>query len=452
MVEKLKNEVGSSLVYVLIISLILSATLLILFTFILIQTRHINAKDNFLKAKYAAESGLYTYINQMQNSGIRNVSGENFNNLIKVTDRDSAKIICYPWGGYRYVSSQSHHRGQSFQLTAYLGMEQSAIFHYAIIMNPEYSSLVVTGDTRIHGDVQTGLKGVKKGTIAGRPYTGDQLVYGRIIKNREDQRPHLNKAYIDDVYRYFHDRLQNASPVNFENLVSDKSDSVSLGGMENCFLLNNEILNNRNWKIKGPGVLISDEALTINTALTINEQVQILCNHKIKIEGPAQIQDAIFFSPENINVSTAYRFEGQLFSERSILIGQAVHLDYPSIAMVYTSRDTGSITIANGVEINGTVLYLSNRDTIVSSPSSGKIDIQPGATVNGIVCSDNYTTLSGQVNGAIITDRFYYYYSPTVYFNWIKDGIIDRNKLNDEYKLPLFFKISNPQLTPLFLR
>ena len=206
------------------------------------------------------------------------------------------------------------------------------------------------------------------------------------------------------------------------------------------------------WKIKGPGVLISDEALTINTALTINEQVQILCNHKIKIEGPAQIQDAIFFSPENINVSTAYRFEGQLFSERSILIGQAVHLDYPSIAMVYTSRDTGSITIANGVEINGTVLYLSNRDTIVSSPSSGKIDIQPGATVNGIVCSDNYTTLSGQVNGAIITDRFYYYYSPTVYFNWIKDGIIDRNKLNDEYKLPLFFKISNPQLTPLFLR
>ena len=62
MVEKLKNEAGSSLVYVLIISLILSATLLIPFTFILIWTRHINAKENFLKAKYAAGSGLYSYI------------------------------------------------------------------------------------------------------------------------------------------------------------------------------------------------------------------------------------------------------------------------------------------------------------------------------------------------------------------------------------------------------
>jgi hypothetical protein len=59
----------------------------------------------------------------MQNSGIRNVSGGNFNNLIKITDRDSAKIVSYPWGGYRYVSYQYRYKRHRCQLTTSLNLQ-----------------------------------------------------------------------------------------------------------------------------------------------------------------------------------------------------------------------------------------------------------------------------------------------------------------------------------------
>jgi hypothetical protein len=61
----LKSEKGFSLVYVLIISVTLTASILIVLTFIGIHTKTISTKENFLKAKYLAEGGFYKFIHSL---------------------------------------------------------------------------------------------------------------------------------------------------------------------------------------------------------------------------------------------------------------------------------------------------------------------------------------------------------------------------------------------------
>jgi hypothetical protein len=45
-----------------------------------------------------------------------------------------------------------------------------------------------------------------------------------------------------------------------------------------------------------------------------------------------------------------------------------------------------------------------------------------------------------------MTNAFYFYYSPTIYINWIKDAVINRNILDSEYNMPLGFDVE-PDLT-----
>ncbi|NIT61401.1 MAG: hypothetical protein GWN00_35910, partial [Aliifodinibius sp.] len=58
-------------------------------------------------------------------------------------------------------------------------------------------------------------------------------------------------------------------------------------------------------------------------------------------------------------------------------------------------------------------------------------------------------TLTGRVNGTVITERFHFYYSPTDYYNWIRDGVVNRRKLNRHFKLPVFFDLEKKHFTPV---
>jgi hypothetical protein len=158
----------------------------------------------------------------------------------------------------------------------------------------------------------------------------------------------------------------------------------------------------------------------------------------------------LFYSPEQITLSNIRQFEGQLFSEEGIVVKDKSKLAYPSLVMAYSANDTGSVKILPGSEVSGTVVFLTRDRSIVPTRQRGKVVVREKAIVNGLVFSDNLTTLHGKVNGSVITDRFHFYYSPTDYYNWIKDGVVNREPLSDQFRLPVFFDLAEKNFTPLW--
>ncbi len=84
---------------------------------------------------------------------------------------DSANQISYsirPWGAYLQVKSTGIGRRLTRTLTAVLGVQPSAIFGHVLTPIGSPYPLVVSGRTRIRGNVFVGPGGITRGEINGR--------------------------------------------------------------------------------------------------------------------------------------------------------------------------------------------------------------------------------------------------------------------------------------------
>ncbi|NIT61400.1 MAG: hypothetical protein GWN00_35905, partial [Aliifodinibius sp.] len=93
--------------------------------------------------------------------------------------------------------------------------------------------------------------------------------------------------------------------------------------------------------------------------ITFSNYIKIVCREHITVSGSARLKNVILYSPQRITISNNRHFQGQLYSEEKIVIRDQVKLHYPSIAMVYSRSDTGSIHISSGSEISGSVIYVT---------------------------------------------------------------------------------------------
>jgi len=449
MLKRLMKETGSALITAIIIVVIITATLLVFLAYSVQQTRFVQRKEHFLQAKYAAESGIHQSIAGLRSNWNQEIWKDNVDQRAAIAFGDSADIIQHPWGGFIYLKAGTQKKDQFYSLQTLVGSKLTPVFQSGVVINPRYYSLVVTGDTRLYCDVLVGKSGVKKEAFRGRPYTGDKVVYGNIVKTTIDQRPGINLDYIDFIFDDFSSFLLAANSSNFNDFIDRSSLEVDLSKAPNPVTISNEQINSRNWEIKGPATLIVNEPLTINSYVTLSNYLKIVCSEEISLQGFGAYKGVIFYSSKQITLSNIRQFEGQLFSEEGIVVKDNSKLTYSSLVMTYSANDTASVKILSGSEVSGSVVFLTRERSIVPTQQRGKVIVGENTMVSGLVFSDNLTTLQGKVNGTIITDRFHFYYSPTDYYNWIKDGIVNRKPPNDQFRLPIFFELSEKKFTPV---
>ncbi len=449
--NRFKNETGAALVTTLVIILIISTTVIILLNFIVLHKRLIIQEENFLQAKHSAESGMNIGMTKSELNFGRNDLPLHFSNRIEITKKDSVDLEQSLWGGYLYMKSRSEIKESHYTLSALVGTLPDSGFDPAIVLNPQYSSLVVTGNARIHGDVRTGKQGVKKGTLAGRPYTGSQIVFGQVEASQDDRRPGINKEIIQNLLDRFNNVLNYSNPIDFDELIQKDKNILSMDSdsSEKIIYVTNKQLNKKNWQISGKVDLISNQPLRIISAPSMSGFVRILSSKSIVIDGNGIFENVILYSSDKVVINNVKSFSGQIFSEKGITINGRMDLEYPSLLLVDSQSDFANIELLNGAVLNGSVIMLSGN-SIVQQRRLNNILIDRNSRVNGLVYSDNFVTLDGEVNGTIITDRFYFYLSPTTYFNWIKDGIVNRKILSKKFVLPIFFKTGNPKLKPVY--
>jgi hypothetical protein len=213
--------------------------------------------------------------------------------------------------------------------------------------------------------------------------------------------------------------------------------------------VSNKQLNQMELPLTGPAVFVAHEPLFLTALLSVSQRAIIVSDYEIEINGPIDVHESILYSPKAITIMSSTKLEMQVFSRTAIEVGANVKLNYPSLLMVYTANDSGSIKLAKEAEVNGSLFYLSEPAFLSGKNNSGQIIVDKQGQVNGVVYSSNFINLQGDVNGIVITDQFYLYQSPLVYMNWISGAVVDRHRLTDEFTLPLFFKGRSLDLKPI---
>lgn len=436
-------EDGSALFAVLLLTVIISLSLLIVLTGYFGQVRYVTSAQDYLQAKYNAESAIAEWINTAQNEPVSLPQSKD-KHLQQIANHDSVSLTLQPWGAYQRLSVEAGIKRESFRMGTTVGFAPGRLYDHAVVLSPQDFALVVTGNTRITGNVLVGRSGVKKEALRGRPYTGSRLVNGNIIKTTIDQRPSVNEPYVDALLINLREKLNGLPTHQFDALLRD-STVVQLPGRGSIISLRQEDLEMGPWHIKGSGILVSNEALHLHSGIKIENEVMVLASQALTLENVAYLSDAVLYSPKGITLAGTTGEDVQLISEGPIEVNGSSDLAGNSLVLSINASDEDAIVIGGQSRISGTLAMLFDHRLAVSQTKINKMFIGSQAVIEGHVYSQGLLELEGTVLGCVMTDKFYFYHSPTHYYNWIRDGIINRTA-GQVRLLPLIFDSPKEQL------
>ncbi len=448
--KTLWQEEGSALVTVLFIVVILSTTVLILLSLLQQHSFFLYRKASFLAAKYQAEGGAFKLLDSLNNLPQQQYPFRSDTLRMQLAGKDSAVVTYRIWGGYLAMTSSAQKRKTNYSFSTIAGCNNTDWRRYGLILNPESFSLTVTGDTHLEGDIITGPAGVRKAAFRGRPYRGNRPVYGKILKTRQDLRPLPDRQYLERLYNYFRSQYSREKIPSLETVIKKEALQIdlSVNGNAGIYQATAQLLQMLPWQIRGPGIIILNEPLSLELPIQFSQQVTLISRKSILLSNAAKARKALFYSNEAIYLKNIQHFSGQLFSETAIVLDNA-QTTAPSLLIVYGQRANNFIRVANHSRAAGGLFLFHQDSSLVDGNSKGKIHIGPSAYVDGLVFSDHLLTLEGTVAGTVITDRFHFYYSPTNYFNWIKGGKIFHSTRKADFPMPLFFKRKKHKLVTL---
>lgn len=419
-------ESGSALVTVIIFILIITLTLTVVLQFNRRQHRQLINKGLKLQCYYNAQSTVYKLIEEQ--SGLLQKlysEGKSYQNQLSLFGNDTTFYTIDRWGLLLRIKATSKIKNQKSERSFLVGKKKNNLFSKSLILGNKKSTLILTGETIIEGDVVVGLNGVRAGVLKGKRFRGQNLVLGNIIREPADLMPELHtfNSYVsNDIER--------------ENTSAKIHNSVLLLNNQTLVIDDEKI---ETWKasgittILGPGKLTSSGNLNFNN-ITLLNQVDILSDSTVFFNENSSAEQ-ILVKALNIKITDTKELCGQFLANGWIQINNSI-LKFPSLLAAFNN----GITIDNGSVINGTIMLNTSAEPVTDD---NKIIISSDCRVNGFVYSNHYTEINGQVYGTLMTDNFHFYLSPTTYINWINGATISRPAFKGTFIIPVGLDTDN---------
>ncbi len=434
-----KEEDGSALVTVLIITVIASLMIGAVLSGLHLQSLFIQKDIKVTQARYLAEKGAYEFLHKQSSSWV-------VRDTAVVMDeglRDSVWVEITPFGGFLQLSSTAYTGNQKALIAMTFGEQSSSVFEYAVVLGDTTSSINLIGSTSINGDIVSGKQGVKESSFKGFPFSGNYDGES-IALGRELEFPDIRYEFITEQM----ERVQSDFKANkYSGIGVDeylflpepkKNESVTL------FSNSDLVWPGQLASIPDASKLIVRGNLTINEPLNFGSKTKIFVRDTLIVNSKVEGSDLIFFVGGPVTIGGNATFSGQIVSENSITLKDDAYLVYPS--MLFTSleflsgNETEAIRLTGNAMLDGTIIYPIQTNTF--NQERLRVKVEEGATVRGAVYSQGQTELDGTVLGSVLTRQFYFYESPTSYINWIKDATIDISQRPENYIVPFGFSDS----------
>ncbi|MBN2487075.1 MAG: hypothetical protein JXB34_13960, partial [Bacteroidales bacterium] len=180
----------------------------------------------------------------------------------------------------------------------------------------------------------------------------------------------------------------------------------------------------------------SDNIIIAN--VTLDGNIIIRSDKSITINNSAKLNNIILSAPI-INVQNEFKGCVQLLSDSSLIIQRGSNLLYPSFVGVYSSYPS-NITIYEKAVVSGGITLYTEFD---KSKEESVINIFQGATINGVVYSNNAVKLGGNIYGSLICMRVISFANNTNENDMLYNCIINPTVLKKDFFYPCLFSNSS---------
>jgi hypothetical protein len=197
--------------------------------------------------------------------------------------------------------------------------------------------------------------------------------------------------------------------------------------------------------VNTPRFLFADGAINVTGRSRLSHLVLKSAN-SISVSQNASLEDCILVSPK-ITITGQADVAGQLFADSLIVVDGEAHLS--DMALVYlighrlNDEWTGVVRIDSRRTADACLVFHGNpsaRDlTSGQTKQTGRIQIAPGGTVNGVIWAEGYLEMLGTLKGSAVVNLLYHYESPTLYLNWLIDAWLEQPENAQTHVLPLVF-------------
>ncbi len=302
------------------------------------------------------------------------------------------------WGIYKVASASSFNSLDTINKNVLLGSIYKN--NFALYLMDQKQELTLCGKTKLKGKCFIPKAGVVRGYIAGRNYSGTQLVYGSIT-NSTSQLPFFSSDEIKSIY---------------ENLSYFR---------EGTGLDSNELINS----FSSPTIIVQSPS-TVNGRFKGN--IILTSFNPIIISRQAKLEDIIIIAPIII-IKNGFKGNIQCFASKEIIVEESSTLLYPSCLGLFkqVKNDTlrPSITIEGNCKIKGVIF--SDQQTYDRAGTI--IKILDNAKIEGEVMTTGMLELKGEVKGSVQCRKFYLNTASSVYDNFLLDAVVNQRALNKLY-------------------
>ncbi|RNC79883.1 MAG: hypothetical protein ED557_12145 [Balneola sp.] len=430
----LHQEQGSALATVLVISVIIMLFIGAIFSGIILQGRFIQRGVDNTKAWYAAEEGVFRYLNLEAETPTYTSKA-----LVSLSSGNTASITAIPFGGFWDIQSQVFISNQTKKVRMLIGDESIGLTDAAIALGDSTSSLTVTGTTNVFGKVYSTNQTIREEDFKGVPFRGVMDAPTSSLKE-EGGMPEFNTGLFELQEEYFESLFTNTRLRGFDSSFTGINPQVIT---QDTLFLEGDIVweSNQEISLKRELMVIVKGNLTINGPYTFAPYSKFIVEDTLLVGGVTKGTHLLFYAGTSLQIGGSTRSAAQVLSKGEVTIRDQAYLLYPS--MVYSSKEFSNAGKAEVIDIrdqsvvDGMLLYPYQPNPFNREQLQVRIGQQ--ATVRGGLYTRGQTELLGTVYGSVFTDQFYFYESPTSYINWLKDVTIDVTERPDDFVLPIGF-------------
>lgn len=313
--------------------------------------------------------------------------------------RDSAAVEVLAWGAMDLVRVRAWHGDQEATITAFAGRS----FDDRLVLDLPRSAgpVHVCGDARIRGNVRVPQADVRRGHIEGRPYSGDRLVDGDVLRS-SDTPPVLRDELAGRLERMCSGTLVQGQA--FEQ-VAEGQGSVLINAQS------------------GPLPLLSFTGPTHLKDLHLRGPLLIRCNDSLSLDAVNEL-DLVMIQAPFIAIDPDAEFSVQCFASKGILVGAGARLIFPSLLAVWRDDRLAEgmhITIDPDALVQGAVIAI---DRSIRGREQGSVVIHPGAIVQGELYAEGSVQHQGELSGTLIARELILRTLSTVYHGHLLDGTL----------------------------
>jgi hypothetical protein len=322
---------------------------------------------------------------------------------------DSLHITKKKWGIFTLATVKSFVLSDTLRRSFMMGFETSNDA-LAVYLSDEDRPLSVSGDTRITGDVEVPKAGMRKSYVESRPYSGDQLVYGK-IRDSKRMLGGLEKKWITEI-----EEKLDFDPSTLSTLKAG-DEQVSFFAAAKEFDVSGLTKVNNN----------------------LSGQITLYSDTTVRISADAKLDNTVIYA-KSIVIADGFKGNCQLFARDSITVGNDAVLSYPSVLALISREktvDQAKITLGSNVVFEGIILsYEPKRSALQTLVSLGEKTVVKGEIyATGLVKLEKKIKVEGKVS----CNRFIMQTPTTLYENFLVDVTLNRKARNRVYLTSAIF-------------